>query len=83
MAPARVVLSTEDSDNDDDNGANEKVFTISAGVSKLSCPLRIGAGMKATIQRKGRIVAECNAKGFIFQGTPDVYNFNAFTAMSI
>ncbi|KAJ7736912.1 glycoside hydrolase family 71 protein [Mycena metata] len=73
-APASVSLYTGDS--------SPKTVEVGAGITKLSRPLEVGKGMRATIQRQGVVVGECTADGFEFQETPAVYNFNAFTAMS-
>ncbi|KAJ7772013.1 glycoside hydrolase [Mycena maculata] len=61
---------------------DERMFTVGAGLTKLSQPLKVGAGMRVAIRRRGVVVAECNAEGFRFEGRPSVYNFNAFTAMA-
>ncbi|CAK5266096.1 unnamed protein product [Mycena citricolor] len=65
------------------SGENAPAFTsISYGINKLSHPLDVGGSMLVTLERKGQIVAQCEAKGFCFTDRPAVYNFNAFTAMS-
>ncbi|KAJ7935235.1 glycoside hydrolase [Mycena leptocephala] len=73
-SPATVSLYAGDSD--------PKSVEVGAGMSKLSRSLEVGKGMRVTMQRRGVIVAECNAEGFIFEGRPTVHNFNAFTAMA-
>ena len=57
-------------------------FTCPAGVSKLSCSLRIGHGMHAMLVRDGVVVAQCHPQEFRFQAEPKVYNFNAYVAAS-
>ena len=52
------------------------------GVTKLSCPLVPGGGMSSQIIRDGVVVAECKPEGFQFNGEPQVYNYNAFVAIS-
>ncbi|KAJ7655358.1 glycoside hydrolase family 71 protein [Mycena rosella] len=73
-APASVSLYAGDDD--------ERTFEVGAGMSKLSRSLVVGKGMRATVRRRGVVVVECNADGFEFVGRPNVYNFNAFTAMA-
>ncbi|KAJ7125232.1 glycoside hydrolase family 71 protein [Mycena epipterygia] len=73
-APAIVSLYAGDED--------ELKFDVEAGISKLSRSLNVGKGMRATVERQGIVLAECNADGFKFEGRPSVYNFNAFTAMA-
>ncbi|KAJ6589983.1 glycoside hydrolase family 71 protein [Mycena vulgaris] len=72
-APANVSLYAGDDD--------EQTFEVGAGMTKLSRSLVVGKGMRATVRRRGAVVAGCNADGFSFEGRPKVYNFNAFTAM--
>ncbi|KAJ7655695.1 glycoside hydrolase family 71 protein [Mycena polygramma] len=71
-APATVLLYTGDSD--------PKTVEVEAGLTKLSRSLEVGKGMRVVILRRAVTVAECNAEGFCFEGTPAVHNFNAFTA---
>ncbi|KAJ7876077.1 glycoside hydrolase [Mycena olivaceomarginata] len=73
-APATVSLYAGDAD--------PKSVEVGMGLSKLSRPLVIGAGMRVTVQREGIVVKECSARRFRFDGKPAVYNFNAFTAMA-
>ncbi|KAJ7287067.1 glycoside hydrolase [Mycena rebaudengoi] len=73
-APARVSLYTSEND--------KKSFDVTAGVTKLSRAQKVGGGMRVKIKRRGAVVAECNADGFVFDEQPSVYNFNLFTAMS-
>ena len=59
---------------------------VSAGLSKLSHRLIVGEGVKVQMYRDsdGAIVAECSPsfEEFCVQERPEVYNFNAFVAMS-
>lgn len=74
ISPAKVKIYPSET--------HHESFYVKAGVTKLSIPLRVGDGMKARIKRGGSVVAECFPQEFRFNGTPDVYNFNAFVAMS-
>lgn len=58
-----------------------KTFKVKAGLTKLSCPLVVGGGMRAKMKRGGLVVADCHPV-FKFEGKPTVYNYNAFVAMS-
>ncbi|KAI0001061.1 glycoside hydrolase family 71 protein [Russula vinacea] len=57
-------------------------FTCPAGVSKLSCPLRIGHGIHAKLVRDGVVVAQCHPQEYQFNAEPEVYNFNAYVEAS-
>jgi glucan endo-1,3-alpha-glucosidase len=57
-------------------------FSCYAGVSKLSCPLRVGHGMRVELIRHGVVVARCHPHEYRFQAEPEVYNFNAYVAAS-
>lgn len=57
-------------------------FSCPAGVSKLSCSLRIGQGMRAELVRDGVVVAHCFPQEYQFKAEPKVYNFNAYVAAS-
>jgi len=57
-------------------------FACPAGVSKLSCPLRIGHGMRAELVRDGAVVARCHPREYRFEAEPKVYNFNVYVAAS-
>ncbi|KAK0201898.1 glycoside hydrolase family 71 protein [Desarmillaria ectypa] len=71
-APSSVTLSTSDS--------SSQTFDVPAGLSKLSVPISPGDTMKGTIARDGQTVVELNADSFIFEGSPQTYNYNAFVA---
>jgi len=73
-APAKVSLYAGED--------HMKAFDVKAGVTKLSRSLRVGTGMSAKMERGGAVVAQCEAKDFVFNEKPSVYNFNAFVAMS-
>ena len=51
-------------------------------MTKLSCAQEVDGGMRGTIVRNGRVVAECHPVGFRFESRPGVHNFNAAVAMS-
>ena len=57
-------------------------FSCPAGVSKLSCPLRVGQGMRAVLVRDGVVVAQCHPQEYQFKAEPGVYNFNVYVAAS-
>jgi glucan endo-1,3-alpha-glucosidase len=59
-------------------------FTCPAGVTKLSCPLRIGRGIHAKLVRDGVVVAQCHPPSteYQFNAKPEVYNFNVYVAAS-
>ncbi|KAF8957310.1 glycoside hydrolase family 71 protein [Flammula alnicola] len=57
-------------------------FSVKAGMTKLSFPLKADGGMKASMIRNYRVVAECNPIAYRFESRPGVYNFNACVAMS-
>lgn len=73
-APSTVTLTT--------SASSTQTFAVPAGVSKLSVALVPGDGMRGTIERGGAVVAEAAAEGFVFEGEPGAYNFNAFVAAS-
>ncbi|THH18680.1 hypothetical protein EW146_g2344 [Bondarzewia mesenterica] len=57
---------------------------IPAGISKLSHPLVPGGGIQVQMIRNGVVVAQCapTTDEFCVHERPEVYNFNAFVAMS-
>ncbi|KAG6830981.1 hypothetical protein H0H87_006632 [Tephrocybe sp. NHM501043] len=71
-APSIVVLST--------SPENSRAFQVEAGLTKLSIPISAGGGMQGTISRGGNTVVTLKPSNFTFQGSPEVYNFNAFVA---
>ena len=73
-APCTALLATGDE--------QPRHFRCFAGVSKLSCPLRTGHGMRAELVRDGVVVAQCHPQEFRFQAEPEVYNFNVYVAAS-
>ncbi|KAI0061704.1 glycoside hydrolase [Artomyces pyxidatus] len=73
-APATVTLSTG-------IGAPQ-TFSVPAGMTKLSVPLSPGGVMHGTIERNGQTIVDFQPAGFVFQDSPQVYNFNAFAAVS-
>jgi glucan endo-1,3-alpha-glucosidase len=70
-APGTVTLGA---------GATAQSFAVPAGASKLSLPITPGAGMRATLSRGDATVLELAPDGFVFQGSPATYNYNAFVA---
>ncbi|KAL0961058.1 hypothetical protein HGRIS_006046 [Hohenbuehelia grisea] len=71
-APSTVTLSTSDT--------NTRTFNVPAGVTKLSIPISAGDTMQGSISRDGKVVVELKPESFSFQGSPKIYNFNAFVA---
>ncbi|KAG6854668.1 hypothetical protein C0991_003316 [Blastosporella zonata] len=71
-APSTVVLST--------SPQISQTFQVAAGLTKLSVPITAGGGMQGTISRDGNAIVTLNPSNFTFQGSPEVYNFNAFVA---
>ncbi|KAG6831948.1 hypothetical protein H0H92_006549 [Tricholoma furcatifolium] len=71
-APSTVVLST--------SPQNSQTFQVQAGLTKLSIPISAGEGMQGIISRNGTTVLTLSPSNFTFQGSPQVYNFNAFVA---
>ncbi|EIM88179.1 glycoside hydrolase [Stereum hirsutum FP-91666 SS1] len=57
---------------------------VRQGVSKLSCPLVVGGGIHARMDRDEEQVAEIHTtdSDFCFTDRPNVYNFNVFVAES-
>ncbi|ETW78345.1 glycoside hydrolase family 71 protein [Heterobasidion irregulare TC 32-1] len=79
-APSTVVLSTSA------ECSQQTRVQVSAGLSKLSHRLIVGEGVKVRVYRDSdrTIVADCSPslEEFCVQERPEVYNFNAFVAMS-
>ncbi|KAJ2918338.1 hypothetical protein MD484_g2127, partial [Candolleomyces efflorescens] len=73
-APSKVELYTS---ND-----RKMVFDVPAGMTKLSRDSEPDGGMRGTIVRDGKIVADCSPIGYRYESRPGVYNFNAAVAMS-
>ncbi|EIM86043.1 glycoside hydrolase [Stereum hirsutum FP-91666 SS1] len=67
-----VTLST--------SSTNSQTFSVPSGVSKLSIPISAGDTMHGTIERDGVSVVDLQPEGFMFQGSPETYNYNAFVA---
>ena len=61
---------------------SKQTFEVNGGMTKLSFPLKPDGGMRATMIRNDRIVADCSPIGYRFESRPGVYNFNVFVAMS-
>lgn len=71
-APADVTLAT--------SASNTQVFSVPAGVTKLSVPISAGDGMRGTLTRNGQKVVDVQPSTFSFSGSPATYNYNAFVA---
>jgi glucan endo-1,3-alpha-glucosidase len=71
-APSIATLST--------SSANSQSFNVPAGLTKLSIPISAGDTMTGRIQRDGRTLVVLDPPEFKFQGSPQIYNFNAFVA---
>lgn len=76
-APATVILSCSDE-------LSSTLCDVQAGITNLKHDIVPGKGMKAQIVRDGNVVAECapEHKEFHFRENPQIYNFNAYVAMS-
>jgi len=74
QAPAVVLLWSA--------SEHPQLHKVLPGVTKLSCPLVPGGSMSSQIIRDGVVVAECKPEGFRFHGEPQVFNYNAFVAIS-
>lgn len=72
--PGTVTLTT--------NEASSQSFDVPAGASKLFVPISAGDSMKATLSRNGATVLELSPEGFIFNGTPTAFNFNALVVQA-
>ncbi|KAF9540311.1 glycoside hydrolase family 71 protein [Agrocybe pediades] len=74
--PGSVTLSTQEDESD------KTTHQVNPGVTKLSFPVKVGQGMKATLYRDNKAVVTCYPRDFRFNGQPPVYNFNAYVTMS-
>jgi glucan endo-1,3-alpha-glucosidase len=61
---------------------NGQTFQVDAGISTLSVSLSPGDTMQGTISRNGQDVVTLAPTGYVFNGQPSSYNFNAFVAAS-
>lgn len=59
-----------------------RTFDMNAGVSKLHCPLLDGGSMHVEMRRDSSLVACLHTPDFTFTSSPEVYNFNAYVAVS-
>ncbi|KAH9856724.1 glycoside hydrolase family 71 protein [Lenzites betulinus] len=75
--PAYICVGTQDHTSD-------VMWAVGGGMHKRAYPMSPGGGMKAQIIRNGAVVAECapSLDEFRVRERPQVYNFNAFVAMS-
>jgi glucan endo-1,3-alpha-glucosidase len=81
--PATAILYTP---NTSDYGGTESeidysgsmVIDIPAGINKLRYPLHPGKTMAIRLERAGATALDYRADGFLFNPTPQVYNFNAW-----
>ncbi|KIL63226.1 glycoside hydrolase family 71 protein [Amanita muscaria Koide BX008] len=71
---SKAVLST------DSTLAQKQTFDAPAGVTLLSVPITPGGIMYGEIQRGGNTVVKLQPQGFVFNGSPVTYNFNALVA---
>ncbi|KAH8119175.1 glycoside hydrolase family 71 protein [Phellopilus nigrolimitatus] len=58
------------------------VVAVPAGLSQLSIPLSAGDTVRASLSRANTTVVQLALSNFTFEGSPQTYNFNAFTAMA-
>lgn len=75
-APARITLSSAP------NGSDAITSYIRAGVTKIAHPLVAGGNMRAILSRHNEVVVDFAPEGFTFIANPEVYNYNAFVAVS-
>jgi glucan endo-1,3-alpha-glucosidase len=81
--PATAILYTP---NPNTNGGAERaidygismVIDIPAGINKLRYPLHPGKTMAIRLERAGATALDYKADGFMFDPSPQVYNFNAW-----
>lgn len=59
------------------------VMDIPAGINKLRCPLLGGSTMAIRLERGGSTALDYRADGFVFNLTPQVYNFNAWVGSAM
>ncbi|KAI0698316.1 glycoside hydrolase family 71 protein [Cerioporus squamosus] len=67
------------------NGGHDgRSWSVKKGMTTLSHPMTAGGGMKATMLRRGAVVAECapTHDEFRVHERPRTYNFNVFVAAS-
>lgn len=74
--PATAILYTPLPGGDSTSQSEEII--IPAGISKLRFGLHAGSTMAIRLQRSGSTVLDYRADGFLFNPTPQVYNFNAW-----
>ncbi|EJD03163.1 glycoside hydrolase family 71 protein [Fomitiporia mediterranea MF3/22] len=77
-----VVLAKEQSSVTLSTKSITKTVQVKAGLSELSLPLKPGDTMSASLSRNNQVVAQVKPSNFTFQDNANIYNFNAFTAMS-
>ncbi|KAG8776428.1 hypothetical protein FRC15_011950 [Serendipita sp. 397] len=79
-SPATAILHApppnSDSNSVDHNAA--MIVDIPAGVHKLRYPLLPGRTMAVRLERSGNVDLDYRADGFVFNPSPNVYNFNAW-----
>ncbi|KAG8839265.1 hypothetical protein FRB91_007114 [Serendipita sp. 411] len=79
-SPATAILHAPppnlDSNSVDHNAA--MIVDIPAGVHKLRYPLLPGRTMAVRLERSGNVDLDYRADGFVFNPSPNVYNFNAW-----
>ena len=80
VQPTTVVLSSPQASlaRNDTNYRSAIIVDVQPGVTKLRCPLTVGGTMRVQLERGGSTVMDYVAEGFVFNGTPPSYNFNAW-----
>ena len=80
VQPTTVVLSSPrtSSARGDTDYRSAIILDVQPGVTKLRCPLVVDGTMRVQLQRGDSTVLDYVADGFVFNGSPPTYNFNAW-----
>jgi len=80
VQPTTVVLSSPQvsSARSDTDYRSAIIVDVQPGVTKLRCPLVVNGTMRVQLQRGESMVMDYVADGFVFDGSPPSYNFNAW-----
>lgn len=80
VQPTTAVLSSPQASSarGDTDYRSAIIVDIQAGVTKLRCPLAVNGTMRVQLQREETMVMDYVADGFVFNGSPSSFNFNAW-----
>lgn len=80
VQPTTAVLSSPQASSarGDTDYQSAIIVDVQAGVTKLRCPLVVNGTMRVQLQREESMVMDYVADGFVFNGSPSSYNFNAW-----